>query len=79
MKNLNVVAHPATAPSLGRRSMLGLLALAAAPIGRSAVADPAPPEATETVKRFSDALLGAMKAGERTDFNRRFQAPCPRG
>ncbi|MEA2728859.1 MAG: phospholipid transport system substrate-binding protein [Acetobacteraceae bacterium] len=64
--------------ALGRRSLLGFLAIAAAvPLSRRALADTAAADATATIARFNQALLGAMKAGGRTDFSSRFQALAP--
>jgi phospholipid transport system substrate-binding protein len=66
------------ASALGRRSLLGFLAIAAAvPLSRRALADTAAADATATIARFNQALLGAMKAGGRTDFSSRFQALAP--
>ena len=63
--------------SLDRRSLLGMLMLAAVPLSRPALADTAPAEATATIRQLNEALLSAMKAGQRTDFNHRFQALAP--
>jgi phospholipid transport system substrate-binding protein len=60
-----------------RRSLLGFVLIAAAPLRRRALADTAPTDATAMIKRFNDALLAAMKAGEQTGFSRRFQALAP--
>jgi phospholipid transport system substrate-binding protein len=71
--DVNTPATSIAASGLGRRSLLGLLMIAASPFGRSVLADTAP-DATATIKQFNVALLAAMKAGGRTDFNHRFQA-----
>jgi phospholipid transport system substrate-binding protein len=60
----------------GRRSLFGLVLIAASPLVWPALADMAP-DATATITRFNMALLAAMKAGGRTDFSRRFQALAP--
>ncbi|MGD0104232.1 MAG: ABC transporter substrate-binding protein [Rhodopila sp.] len=57
----------------GRRSLLGLLMIIASPFGPNALADSSP-DAAATIKQFNVALLAAMQAGGRTDFNHRFQA-----
>jgi phospholipid transport system substrate-binding protein len=64
---------------LGRRSLLGLAMIAAAAplMAKAAFADAAPVEATATVKRFNDALLGAMKAGRQTGFQARYEMLAP--
>jgi phospholipid transport system substrate-binding protein len=51
--------------------------IAAMPFGGSAYADTAPAGATAAITNFNNALLGAMKAGARTDFNHRFQTLAP--
>jgi len=51
--------------------------LAAVPLSRPAFAEPASSDATATIRELNDALLAAMKAGERTDFSHRFQALAP--
>jgi phospholipid transport system substrate-binding protein len=63
--------------NLNRRSLLGMLMLAAVPLSRPAFAEPASSDATATIRELNDALLAAMKAGERTDFSHRFQALAP--
>jgi phospholipid transport system substrate-binding protein len=73
-------ANTATASVLSgfaRRSLLGMLVIAAAPLSRRALAETAPPSATTTIRRFNGALLNAMKSGGQTDFSRRFQALAP--
>jgi phospholipid transport system substrate-binding protein len=64
-------------PGFARRSLLGMMVIAAVPLSRCALAETAPAEATSTIKRFDGALLAAMKSGGRTDFSRRFQALAP--
>ncbi len=68
-----------TAAGLGisRRSLLGMMMVAAIPLSHSALADPAPATPTETIQRFNSALLATMKTGSNTAFNRRFQALAP--
>jgi phospholipid transport system substrate-binding protein len=74
----NATTTAVAASALGRRSLLGFLAIAAAvPLSRRALADTAAADATATIARFNEALLGAMKAGGRTDFSSRFQALAP--
>ncbi len=65
--------------NLGRRSLLGFaMAAAAVPLlAKGAFAGTAPADATATIKRFNDALLAAMKAGKRTDFQARYQMLTP--
>jgi phospholipid transport system substrate-binding protein len=78
----NLAAAPNSKSGISRRWLLGMLMLAAAPIRQPALANPAfattvPETATETITQFNDTLLASMKAGERTGFNRRFQALAP--
>lgn len=54
-----------------------MAAVAALPFGVPRFALAAPSDATTTIKQFNDALLSAMKAGERTGFSHRFQALEP--
>ncbi len=61
---------------LRRRPLLALMMLAATPLIRPALADTGP-DATGTINQFNAALLGAMKAGGRTEFSRRFQMLAP--
>ena len=69
----------ATRTGVGRRSVLGFTALAvAAPLlVRGAFAAAAPADAVATIQRLNDALLAAMKAGKRTDFQTRYAAMAP--
>jgi phospholipid transport system substrate-binding protein len=71
------IATPSAPRGLGRRSVLAMLTIAAMPLSRRAFADMAPTDATVTIRQFNAALLAAMKAGGRTDFNHRFQALAP--
>jgi phospholipid transport system substrate-binding protein len=64
-------------PELGRRALLGFLALAAVPFSIPANAAASSSDATATIERFDAALLSTMKAGKRSDFNQRFQALAP--
>lgn len=65
------------ATTLSRRGMLGMLAVAAVPLARRAVADTSSADPTATIRQFNAALLGAMKSGGRSDFSQRFQALGP--
>lgn len=65
------------APDLGRRALLGFLVVGAASLGRPAFAGSASADPTATISRFNQDLLDAMKAGQQTPFNRRFQALAP--
>ncbi len=69
----------ATHAGVGRRSVLGFAAFAvAAPLlARGAFAAAAPAAAVATIQRLDDALLAAMKAGKRTDFQTRYAAMAP--
>jgi phospholipid transport system substrate-binding protein len=76
--NVNTDVASADTVNLGRRSLLGMLAAAAAvPWAGQAFAGPAPTDAAATIRQLNEALLGAMKAGGRTDFNHRFQVLAP--
>jgi phospholipid transport system substrate-binding protein len=72
-----VNADTTSAAGLSRRWLLGMVVVAAMPFGGTAHADTAPAGATATITNFNSALLSAMKAGGRTDFNRRFQTLAP--
>jgi len=63
------------APTLRRRSLFAMLALAAMPLSAPAHADTAP--AIATVQQFNAALLGAMQSGRQTGFSQRFEALAP--
>jgi phospholipid transport system substrate-binding protein len=74
----NTVAVEESGMGLGRRGLLGVLAVsAAAALSWPVRADTAPSGATGTIERFNNALLGSMKSGARTDFGHRFQALAP--
>ena len=75
--NLSAANGHLSAAAFGRRSVLGFLLVAAAPLSRRAVADTAPQDATATIGRLNEALLGAMKAGDQTDFSHRFTSLAP--
>jgi phospholipid transport system substrate-binding protein len=85
--NANINSVSVAASGLRRRSLLAMIVLAAAPLGQPALAGTAPSgaapsgtapsDATAAIQRFNAALLDAMKAGQRTDFSRRFQALAP--
>lgn len=70
-------ASPDAATALSRRSLLGMLTVAAVPLARPAVADTGQVDAIATIRQFNGALLGAMKSGGRADFGQRFQALAP--
>lgn len=63
------------APTLRRRSLFAMLALAAMPLSARAHADTAP--AIATVQQFNAALLATMKSGRQTGFAQRFEALMP--
>lgn len=62
---------------LNRRALLGMMAVAAMPLGGRAFADAPPAGATTTIQRFNAALLAVMKTGRQAAFNQRFQALAP--
>ncbi len=68
-----------TQTGVGRRALLGFMAVAvAAPLlARGAVAQAAPADAVATIRGLNDALLAAMKAGKKTDFQTRYTAMAP--
>ena len=74
--NANIATAPVPA-GCARRSLLGMMVIAAAPLGRRALAETAASDAVFTIQRFNAALLTAMKSGGQTDFSRRFQALAP--
>jgi phospholipid transport system substrate-binding protein len=71
---MNAVAISAS--GLSRRSLIALALLAASPLVKPAFAEPAG-DAAGTITQFNAALLTAMKAGGRTEFNHRFQILAP--
>jgi len=75
--NANTAVTSIDAAGLGRRSLLGMMVIAAMPWTSEARADTAPANAIATIQQFNDALLAAMKSGGRTDFGHRFQAMAP--
>jgi phospholipid transport system substrate-binding protein len=75
--NADTMSVSIAASSLRRRSLLAMIVLSAAPLGRHALAGTAPSDPTATIQRLNQALLNAMKAGQRTEFSRRFQALAP--
>ena len=77
LTNANTATTSVAPQGFARRSLLGMVMIAAAPLSRRALAETAPSGATATIQRFNGALLAAMKAGGQTDFNRRFQALAP--
>jgi phospholipid transport system substrate-binding protein len=72
---LNSTSHAGI--HFSRRSLLGMLAVAALPLGRHAIAEPAPADAAATVRALNAALLASMKTGTRIPFNQRFQTLAP--
>jgi phospholipid transport system substrate-binding protein len=64
-------------PALGRRLLLGMLAIAAVPLSLPARADTAPADATVPVRHFNKALLATMKSGDRSAFGSRFRTLAP--
>jgi phospholipid transport system substrate-binding protein len=77
LTNANTATASVPPAGFARRSLLGMVVIATLPLSRRAGAETAPADATFTIKRFNGALLAAMKAGGRSDFNRRFQALAP--
>jgi phospholipid transport system substrate-binding protein len=75
--NANTATVSVAPSGFARRSLLGMVVIAAAPLSWRALAETAPADATTTIKRFNGALLAAMKSGGRTDFSRRFQTLAP--
>jgi phospholipid transport system substrate-binding protein len=75
--NANTATASIAAPGLRRRSLLGMVVVGATPLSWRALAAAAPADATATIEHFSQALLAAMKSGQRTDFSRRFRALAP--
>jgi phospholipid transport system substrate-binding protein len=72
--NANSSTASVTPFGFARRSLLGMVVIAAAPLSRRALAETPPADATSTIEHFNGALLAAMKSGGRPDFSRRFQA-----
>jgi phospholipid transport system substrate-binding protein len=66
-------------PTIGRRNLMGLAFTAfAVPVAwRPAGAQSADASATAPIEHLNDALLAAMKAGDRTNFNERYRALAP--
>jgi len=75
--NANSSTASVTPLGFARRSLLGMVVIAAAPLSRRALAETPPADATSTIEHFNGALLAAMKSGGRPDFSRRFQALAP--
>jgi phospholipid transport system substrate-binding protein len=74
-----VMLSNATQAGIGRRSLLGFAAFAAAApmLARGAFAAAAPTDAVAAIQRLDAALLAAMKAGKQTDFQTRYAAMAP--
>jgi phospholipid transport system substrate-binding protein len=67
---------PDVTSGLSRRSLFGVAMIVALPLrARAALADTG--AATATIVRFNEALLGVMKSGQQTGFNRRFEVLAP--
>lgn len=64
-------------PALGRRTSLGMLAIAAGSLSQHARADTAPADATVPVKHFNEALLTTMRTGDQAAFGSRFRTLAP--
>ena len=77
LTNANTATTSVAPQGFARRSLLGMVMIAAAPLSRGALAETAPADAISTIEHFNGALLAAMKSGMRTDFSRRFQALAP--
>ena len=77
LTNANTATASVAPQGFARRSLLGMVMIAAAPLSRGALAETAPADAISTIEHFNGALLAAMKSGMRTDFSRRFQALAP--
>ena len=77
LTNANTATASVAPQGFARRSLLGMVMIAAAPLSRRALAETAPADAISTIEHFNGALLAAMKSGMRTDFSRRFQALAP--
>jgi phospholipid transport system substrate-binding protein len=75
--NADTAAAAVALPGLRRHSLLAIVAIAAATLGRRAHSAAAPTDPTATVRHFNEALLVAMKTGQQIDFGRRFQALAP--
>jgi phospholipid transport system substrate-binding protein len=67
--NANTATASVVPPGFARRSLLGMVVVAAAPLSRRALAETVPADATSTIKRSNGALLAAMKSGGRTAFD----------
>ncbi|WP_428533865.1 ABC transporter substrate-binding protein [Rhodopila sp.] len=75
-------AEASVATVVGRRGVVGMLAVMALPLATLSVAQPAaaessPADAIATIKQFNAALLSTMKVGARADFGQRFEALEP--
>lgn len=63
--------------TLARRTLLGMLAIVAAPLSQHSRADTAPGDATVPIKNFNEALLATMRTGKQTAFSDRFRMLAP--
>jgi phospholipid transport system substrate-binding protein len=75
--NVDTGTASVAVPGLRRRSLLAMMVVASATLGRRPRAETAPANPTATVTHFNEALLIAMKTGQQTAFNVRFQALAP--
>ena len=63
--------------ALGRRTLLGMLALVGTRLTQHALADTAPMDATMPIKHLNEALLATMRAGDQAAFGSRFRTLAP--
>jgi phospholipid transport system substrate-binding protein len=75
-KQAEVVTFDASS-ALARRTLLGMLAIVAAPLSQHARADTVPVDATVPIKHFNEALLAIMRNGKQTAFSDRFRTLAP--
>jgi phospholipid transport system substrate-binding protein len=75
--NVDTGTASVAVPGLRRRSLLAMVVIASATLGRRPHAETAPANPTATVTHLNEALLIAMKTGRQTAFNVRFQALAP--
>jgi phospholipid transport system substrate-binding protein len=77
LSDTSVNAFSTTTPGFRRRSLLGIVVITAASLCQPAFADTAAADAAVIIDRLNEALLAAMKTGQRTAFSRRFDALAP--
>jgi phospholipid transport system substrate-binding protein len=63
--------------ALARRTLLGMLAIAAAPLSQHARADTSSADATVPVRHFNGALLATMRTADQAAFGSRFRTLAP--